>query len=390
MNSLGAAELTNRWRLILGKFSEQSLGLLGNSDESSESNESGDSGNAGDYREADDLLDFLYGREYDEERGIRRDGSQDPSQIIIPEWIRRIRSVFPKEICLRLENDALDRYQIFEILTDKKVLESMQPNMNLLKNILTFKDRMKGDVIDTAKNIVRQVAEELTKKLEQDVRRSFSGKINRSESSVFKISKNFDFRKTIIKNLKNYDKDAKRIIPHRVYFNPRIRKYNPWSIIMCVDQSGSMLESVIYSAIMAGIFSRLPILNISMVIFDIEVVDLSGYADDPVDVLMSVQLGGGTNIGKAMEYCEGLIETPKRTIMVLVSDLHDGYGYNPMYNSAKRIIESGAKLFVLTAMDEQSQGMYDENAAKTMAATGAKVASVTPRSLAEWVAYAIK
>jgi predicted metal-dependent peptidase len=248
---------------------------------------------------------------------------------------------------------------------------------------------MKGDVVETAKRIVRQVAEDLMRQLEQDVRRSFSGKINRCESSVFKVSKNFDFKKTIRKNLRNYDRGLGTIIPHRVYFNPRIKKYNPWNIIMCVDQSGSMLESVIYSAIMAGIFARLPILNISMVIFDTEVVDLSGYVDDPVDLLMSVQLGGGTNIGKAMEYCEGLIQTPARTITVLVSDLCDGYGYTPMYSSTKRIIESGGKLFVLTAMNEQSQGMYDENAARIMAAMGARVASVTPGSLARWVAEAI-
>jgi predicted metal-dependent peptidase len=262
--------------------------------------------------------------------------------------------------------------------------------MNLLKNILALKDRMKGEVVDTAKRIVRQVVDELIKKMENDIRRSFSGRINRSESSSLRISKNFDFKKTVRKNLKNYDEGLKTIVPHRIYFHPRIKRFNPWNIIVCIDQSGSMLDSVIYSAIMASVFAKMPILRISLVIFDTEVVNLSGYVDDPVDVLMSVQLGGGTNIGKAMEYCESLIETPLRTMMVMVTDLCDGAGYRPMYASAKRIIESGAKLFVLTGMDEQSQGMYDKNAAKIMAALGAKVASVTPLSLARWIAESMK
>jgi hypothetical protein len=141
---------------------------------------------------------------------------------------------------------------------------------------------------------------------------------------------------------------------------------------------------------MASIFAKIPLLKISLVIFDTQVVNLSGYVDDPVDVLMSVQLGGGTDIGKAMCYCETLIETPVRTMMVMVTDLCDGAGYRPMYASAKRIIESGAKLFILTGMDEQSQGMVDKNAAKIMAGLGAKVASVTPLSLSAWIAESLK
>jgi predicted metal-dependent peptidase len=370
-------EAVNRWRLILGSFSNDALYAGG---------EGGDFA----YHEIDELMNFLYSREYGDERGIRQEGSLDPSQLIVPEWIRKIRKVFPKEVVERLENDALDRYQLSEILTDKKVLESMQPNMNLLKNILALKNRMQGEVVETAKRIVRQVVEELIKKLESDIQRSFSGKINRSESTTVRISKNFDFKKTLRKNLKNYDSGMQTVIPHRIYFNPRLKRFNPWNIIICIDQSGSMLESLIYSAIMASIFAKIPLLKISLVIFDTQVVNLSGYVDDPVDVLMSVQLGGGTDIGKAMGYCETLIETPVRTMMVMVTDLCDGAGYHPMYASAKRIIESGARLFILTGMDDQSQGMVDKNAAKIMAGLGAKVASVTPLSLAAWVSESMK
>jgi len=368
----------NRWRLILGTYSEESL--FGNSD------------NDFAYGQIDELMDFLYSREYGDDRGIRGKGSQGslgPSAMIVPEWIRKIRTVFPKDVVERLENEALDRYELTEILTNKSVLENMQPNMQLLKNILAFKGRMTGDVVETAKRIVRQVVEELTKKLENEVTQSFSGKLNRMQSTALRNSKNFDFKKTLRKNLKNYDSSLKTVVPHRLYFNPRIKRFNPWHIVICIDQSGSMLESVIYSAIMAGIFSKLPILSIKLVIFDTNVVDLSGYVDDPVDVLMSVNLGGGTDIGKAMVYCESLMETPIRTIMIMVTDLYDGAGYTPMFASAKRIIESGAKLFILTGMDEASQGMIDKNAGKKMAGLGAKVATVTPNTLAEWIAESI-
>jgi len=371
-------EELNRWRLILGSFSEDSLGA-------------GMGAEAGfAYQQIDELMDFLYSREYDKDRGIReQEGGLGPSQMIVPEWIRKIRRLFPKTVVERLENEALDRYQLTEILNDKKVLESMEPNMGLLKNILALKNRMKGEVLQTAKDIVRRVVEELVKKLENDVQRSFSGRLNRLQSTIFKSSKNFDLKKTIRKNLKHYDKELKTIIPQRLYFNPRIKRYNPWHIVMCVDQSGSMLESVIYSAIMAGIFSKLPILSVRLIVFDTEVVDLSGYVDDPVDVLMSVHLGGGTNIGKAMAYCESVIENPIRTIMVMVTDLYDGAGYSPMYAAAKRIVESGAKLFILTGLDTDSQGMVDTNAGKKMAGIGARVATLTPDALADWVAEAV-
>ena len=146
-----------------------------------------------------------------------------------------------------------------------------------------------------------------------------------------------------------------------------------------------MLDSVIHSAIMAGIFSKLPMLKTNLIIFDTEVVDLSGYIDDPVETLMSVQLGGGTNITKALQYSDSLIENPHRTMVILVTDLYEGYDYNRMYGSARAIIESGAKLIVLTALDMEAKAVYDKNAAKKMAALGAEVGAMTPGGLAEWI-----
>ncbi|MFQ8891141.1 MAG: VWA domain-containing protein [Clostridium sp.] len=368
----------NKWRLILGKYSDNQIGFK---EEASSLN----------YMDMDELLDYLYSREYGEEDGVRRErkGSFDPSNLTVPSWITKIREVFPKETVEILEKHALDKYELTELLTDKEVLEKLEPNKELLKNILQMKHLMKGEILETAKQIVKKVADDITKKLESDVKKAIVGRVNKNKSSLIKSSRNIDYKRTIKTNLKNFDTEENRLVVDKVYFNDRVKKYNPWNVIIAVDESGSMLDSVIHSAIMAGIFSKLPMLKTNLVIFDTEVVDLSGYIDEPVETLMSVQLGGGTNITKALQYCETLIENPHRTMVILVTDLYEGYGYGNMYATAKSIIESGAKLIVLTALDMEATPIYDKNAAQKMASLGAEVGAMTPGGLSEWIAKII-
>lgn len=368
----------NKWRLILGKYSDNQIGFK---EEASSLN----------YMDMDELLDYLYSREYGEEDGVRRErkGSLDPSNLTVPSWITKIREVFPKETVEILEKHALDKYELTELLTDKEVLEKLEPNKELLKNILQMKHLMKGEILETAKQIVKKVADDITKKLESDVKKAIVGRVNKNKSSLIKSSRNIDYKRTIKTNLKNFDTEENRLVVDKVYFNDRVKKYNPWNVIIAVDESGSMLDSVIHSAIMAGIFSKLPMLKTNLVIFDTEVVDLSGYIDEPVETLMSVQLGGGTNITKALQYCETLIENPHRTMVILVTDLYEGYGYGNMYATAKSIIESGAKLIVLTALDMEATPIYDKNAAQKMASLGAEVGAMTPGGLSEWIAKII-
>ena len=222
-----------------------------------------------------------------------------------------------------------------ELLTDREVLEKLEPNQELLKTILQLKHMMKGDVLDTARRIVKQVAEEIAKKLNQDIRKSLLGRIDRNAGSPVRSIRNLDIQKTIRRNLKHYDRENNRLMLEQVYFNGRIREYSQWRVVIAVDESGSMLDSVIHSAVMAGIFAKLPMLDTKLVIFDTNVVDLSGYVDDPVETLMSVQLGGGTNIAGALSYCEGLIDFPFRTMVVLVTDLYEGGGYQRLYSTPR-------------------------------------------------------
>lgn len=369
-------EILNRWRLVLGRYAAGQISFP----------EDGAR-----LMEMEEALDYLYEREYGEDQDIRqeRSGGSGGSQLTVPKWLQQIKKLFPKQTVEIMERHALDKYGMTELLTDPDVMKKLEPNRELLKTILSMKHLMSGEVLTLAKEIVRKVADELMKKLEQEVRQSFFGKLNRSMSSPVRSMRNLDIKKTIRRNLKNYDVERGELVLKDIYFSARMKRYNSWRVIICVDESGSMLDSVIHSAVMAGIFAKLPMLDTKLVIFDMNVVDLSGYAEDPVETLMSVQLGGGTNINGALSYCEGLVDFPYRTMIVLVTDLCEGCGYDNMYRVSKGIIESGVRLVVLTALDMEANPDYDRNAAKTLAGMGAFVGAMTPEELVQFVSKVV-
>lgn len=366
-------EILNRWRLVLGKyaagqipFSEGNIKLM----------------------EMEEALDYLYSREYGDEQEIRKDrrGGSEGSQLTVPHWLSKIKTLFPQNTVEIMERHALEKYEMTELLTDPEVLRKLEPNKELLKTIMQLKHMMKGEVLELARQVVRKVADELTRQLEQEMKKTLFGRLNRNESSPVKSMRNLDMKKTIRRNLKNYDTETKQIVLKQVYFSSRMKKYNQWRVIICVDESGSMLDSVIHSAVMAGIFAKLPMLDTRLVIFDTNVVDLSGYASDPVETLMSIQLGGGTNIAGALAYCEQLIEVPHKTMVVLVTDLYEGGSYHHLYQVGSNIIESGAKLIVLPALDHEAVPNYDKKAASVLADMGASVGAMTPEELSGFIA----
>lgn len=375
-------EMLNKWRLVLGKYAESRISLSGEEEQEHQEDRQGYS----QYRVMDDVLDFLYGREYDDDEGVRkRMGSRDDSQLTVPEWLSKMKRLFPKDTVEIMEKHAIEKYNMLELITDKEVLESLEPNVELLKTIMGFKHMMKGEVLESARRIVKQVAEELMEKLKKDIESSRLGKINRNQSSAVRSIRNLDLQRTVRTNLKNYQPEEHKLYVDRIYFNGCIRKFNTYRVIIAIDESGSMLDSVIHSAIMAGVFSSLPMLDTKLVIFDTNVVDLSGYVEDPVQTLMSVQLGGGTDIAGALNYCDKMIDIPAKTIVVLVTDLFEGGGYNNLYAVCKRIIEGGSKLLILTALDKDATPHYDKHAAAVLAEMGAEVAAMTPKYLADWV-----
>ncbi len=365
-----------RWRLVLGRFAEGELGPAGAAGQR--------------YDRMDRVLDYLYGREYAQRsvraaRGNRSAGS-GPSALVLPDWLAQVRDLFPRETVEVVERHALDRYGMTELVTDREVLEKLEPNYELLKAVLTFRGLMKGEVLETARRIVRCVVDDLRQKLAREVKQVLWGRLNRRRNSLLKVAKNLDVRRTIRANLKHFDVRRKRLVLDRLYFHSRIQHHLPWHIIMAVDCSGSMIDSVIHSTVMAGIFKGLPAVRVSLIAFDTEIVDLTEAASDPVEVLMSVQLGGGTNIGKALMYCETLVQQPTRTMVVCVTDFYEGAAAANMLGAVKRLREAGARVLGLAALDERAQPVYDHELAARCVDLGAEVAALTPLRLAEWLA----
>ncbi|HVA48353.1 MAG TPA: VWA domain-containing protein [Pirellulales bacterium] len=337
----------------------------------------------------DRVLDYLYGREY-AARGVRgqgdsRLGGSEESVFTIPDWIREVRELFPADTAEVIQRHALDRYGMTELVTDFQVLAKLEPSYELLKTVLSFKGLMKGEVLEIARRIVRQVVEDLRRKLAKDVRQQLWGKLNKQRRSRLKVFKNIDFRRTIRANLKHYNRDRRQLVLETLHFFSRVDHYLHWHIIMAVDSSGSMLDSVIYSAVMAGIFKDLPSLNVNLLAFDTAIVDLSDEIVDPTELLMSVQLGGGTNIGGALGHCETLVRHPSRTIVIVVTDFFEGGPPEVMLASIKRLRESGVRVLGLAALDQTALPSYDRQMAERCVAAGAEVAALTPQRLAQWL-----
>jgi hypothetical protein len=376
--------LLTRWRLILGGDAEDGLGQA----------------LAGVDLQRDQALDFLYGREYGPGRNVRgggkqraaeRDGGLGESQPTVPEWINHVYQLFPKRTIERLEKDALERYQLTEMVTNPETLARVEPSLPLLKAVLQTKHLMNQQVLGMARELVRKMVDELLKRLAQPVQSVFLGARDRKRRSFIKSANNFDPKTTVRRNLSQFDPQTQRLYIREPIFSSRVRRHcDRWQLILLVDESGSMIDSVIYSAVTASIFWGIRALKTHLVLFDTNVVDVTADCTDPVETLMKVQLGGGTDIGQALEYAAGLVENPRRTIIVLITDFYEGAPVDRLLSVTKRLIESGVNLLGLAALDEQADPCYDRDLAKQIVQLGAHVGAMTPGELAEWVAAKVR
>lgn len=360
-----------RWRLALGQYAQPQLGAL-------------DSKQAG----MDRALEFLYAREYDQ-RGLERDrgpGSKDPTQMLPLKWLGRARSLFPESVFETLQGHALDRYGLTDLLNDPSTLEDLEPNQDLLKVLLSFQGRANPEVQQKLREIARRIVQEIMERLRHEVMRAFSGRRNRFRRSNIASAANFDWRATLRENLKTYDPETGRIIAENLRFNSREKRHLPWTVVLCVDQSGSMTDSLIYAAVMAAILTGLPGVKVKMVLFDTSVIDVSDKLSDPLDTLLSLQLGGGTNIGRATTYCEGLIEDPTRTVFALITDFAEGGPKRRLLASLARMAEARVTMIGLLALDEGGTPFYDARIAADAATLGMHVGAMTPDKFADWLA----
>jgi Mg-chelatase subunit ChlD len=316
-------------------------------------------------------------------------GTLDPSQLTLVNWLGEVRELFPRDTAEVIEKHALDRYGLTELVTDPQTLERLEPNQQLLRTLLGLRRHLKGDVLQVARRIIRQVVEEIRRQLESEVRQTFAGRLQRSRHSPFAMAQNFDVLGTVRRNLKHFDRERQQLVIEKALFFERNSRRLPWDIILCVDQSGSMVDSVIHSAVMAGILAGLPAFRVKLVVFDTSIVDLSEHVDDPVETLLSVQLGGGTNIAQAIRYCTQLVDNPHRTVLVLVSDFEEGGPAGELVRAVKKLAEARVKLLGLAALDGQANASYDKGMAERLAACGMEIAALTPQRLAHWLVKVI-
>jgi Mg-chelatase subunit ChlD len=318
------------------------------------------------------------------------EGGMEDSQLTVPDWINAVHELFPKQTIQRLERDALERYQIEEMVTNPDLLKRAQPSEVLLKAVLRTKHLMNQEVLTLARQLVRKVVEQLMQHLASSVRSPFLGTKKRLRSRL-KIAKNFDPHTTIRRNLRHYDRQSRKLFIEAPHFFSRVRRQiDRWQLIILVDESGSMLDSVIYSAVTAAIFFGLDSLRTHLCIFDTNVVDLTDQCSDPVETLMKIQLGGGTDIGQALAYGASLIDNPRRTIVILITDFFEGAPLERLYSTARQLLESGVTLLGLAALDEQANPTYDHNVAQHLVNLGAHVGAMTPGELACWIAEKVR
>jgi len=364
-----------RWRLILGS---DCAGLCGAALSAQQAG-------------CDAALSFLYDREMAGRNTLAgdpatRSADLSASALTVPDWINRVHELFPTRAIERLEKDALERYQLDEIVTNPEVLQRAEPSQTLLEAVLRTKHLMNQEVLSAARLLVKRVVEEIIRKLSVQIRQPFFGPRVR-ERSYLKMSKNFDWRDTIRRNLKNYDGARRQILIQEPRFFSRTRRHvDKWKIIIVVDQSGSMASSVIHSAVTASIFHGIPSLRPHLIAFDASVVDLTSDCSDPVELLMKVQLGGGTDIGQALTYANTLVENPRKTILVLITDFFEGGSIQNLLAISRRIVESGVHLLGLAALNQHAVPEYERSTAAQIAKLGAHVGAMTPGELANWVA----
>jgi predicted metal-dependent peptidase len=369
------SQARRRWRLALGRYSEKSLGGVSGRD-----------------TDVDRVLDYLYAREH-AKRGVsfgKGPGSLDPTQMSAINWLGKARAVFPHNVFETLQMHALDRYGLTDLLNDPKALAALEPNPALLKILLGFHGRAQPEVKAKLRAIADQVIKELVERLRAEIERAFAGRRDRFRRSKLASAANFDWRATMRANLATYDPERKRIIAERLYFNSRQRRRLPWRIILCVDQSGSMTDSIVHSAVMAAILSGLPGVDVKMVLFDTSIVDVSDKLTDPLETLMSVQLGGGTDIGRAVAYCETLVQDPERTIMALITDCCEGAPPRPLYAAVARLAEARVHLIGLAALDDAGAAEYDNAVAARLADLGMHIGAMTPHRFAQWLAALVR
>jgi hypothetical protein len=378
-------EQLKRWRLILGAHAQESLGKMGGA---------GSCQLSADQIAMDEALAAIYDEssgEGEQQRGRQRSAGLGPSAPNLAKWLGDIRNYFKEDVVTVIQNDAIERKGLTQLLFEPEMLKNVEPNPQLVGTLMSLKGRIPERTKETARMVVRAVVEKIKRLLEQRIRQAVLGALNRKEHSPLPNAANIDWKWTIGRNLKNYQPSLGTIVPEKVYFYSRSQRSNNWTVIVCMDQSGSMAESVVYGSVTGSIFASLPALNTRVVAFDTEIVDLTEQCgNDPVDMIFGVQLGGGTDINKAVAYCEKFITDPSQTIFFLISDLIEGGNQSQLIRRMHEMVASGVRVITLLALSDSGIPTFDERVARKLSEGGVPCFGCTPNKLPELIEGVLK
>ena len=382
-----------RWRLALGPEVERAapqrgLGGLARRARGSGGMGGGEGEGGGglpelaELEELDRALEFPYGPT----------SGKGGSAPYIPKWLGSIRRFFGQETVALMQKDAIERKGITQLLFEPETMPLLEKNVELVTLLISAKGMIPDKAKEAAREIVREVVEELRKKLESAVRTAVYGALRKDRHSPIPVLRNLDWQRTIRTNLKGWDRERQVLIPERIHFWANQRRHHEWDVVLAVDQSGSMAGSCVYASVMAAIFASLDVLRTRMVLYDTEVVDVTHLLDDPVEILFTAQLGGGTDGKRALKYVQDhFIERPEKTIFLWITDLGESSkDHAELVGRIRTLQESRVKTFVLLALDEHGRPWFDRDLAAQLTDIGVLCFGCTPNKLVEVMERAMK
>jgi hypothetical protein len=374
----GDLGVATRWRLILGHDSGATLSNVPLDERSS-------------------VMDAALAAIYDGTSGSGGTGSKKqggglgPSAPNLAKWLTDIRSFFPQDVVSVIQSDAIERKGLTKLLLEPETLKHVKPDISMVGTLMALKGQIPEKSKETARMLIKEVVDDIMKRMEQGLRRAVTGALNKRAYSPLSNFSATDWKRTINRNLKNYDTKTKQLIPEKFYFFERNKRQKAWTVILDIDQSGSMADSIVYSSVMGSIFASMPALDTHVIAFDTQVVDLTELCrNDPVDMLFGVQLGGGTDINKSVSYCKDLITDPRKTLFILISDLYEGGVEAGLLRRLEEMHAEGVKVVTLLALSDRGTPSYDEALAKKISKLNIPCFGCTPDKLPELVEAALK
>jgi Mg-chelatase subunit ChlD len=369
-------ERARRWRLLLGEPAAQALGARLSS--------------------TDEAMDAALGALYDggpggeaRRSGGRRSAGLGSSAPQVARWLGDIRRYFPNTVVQVMQRDAIDRLNLTQLLLEPELLESVEPDVHLVGTLLSLSRVMPAETKATARTVVGRVVDEIHRRLADRTRAAVNGALNRSARTHRPRPADIDWGATIAANLRHYLPEHGTVVPERLVGYARGQRRLARDVVVAVDQSGSMAASVVYASVFAAVLASMRSLRTSLVVFDTAVVDLTEWLADPVDVLFGTQLGGGTDINRAVAYSQTLLTRPAGSLFVLISDLYEGGIRDEMLRRVAAMTAAGVQVVVLLALSDEGAPGYDRDNAAALHALGVPAFACTPDAFPDLLATAL-